>query len=323
MREGRLLKIAVTGATGFVGRPVCAQLTAAGHTVRAIERTHDAPSGLAAAEVVTGCDLEQGETWDAVARDVDVIVHLAARAHVMHDDPQKSDALYRRANVHVTQGLAEAARRHGVRRFVYMSSIKVNGERTTASPFRADDVPAPEDAYGRSKLEAETALLACAGDAMETVIVRPPLLYGPGVRGNMRRLFQLVDRGLPLPLGSIRNARDMLYVGHLADLVEITARHPAAAGRIILARDGDALSTPDLVHAIGTALGRKARCFPFPVAALRFGAHVTGFGGMAARLIDDLRIDDMPTRQHLGWQPRWTLAEALKKTALSFRGADV
>lgn len=314
------MKIAVTGASGFVGQPVCAQLMAAGHTVRAIVRSAQAPEGLAGSDVLTGCDLEQEWTWDAVVAGVDVIVHLAARAHVMSDDPETSDAHYRRANVHVTEGLARAALRHGVKRFVYMSSIKVNGERTGARPFTPDDTPAPEDAYGRSKLEAEKSLAhIAAGGTMETVMVRPPLLYGPRMRGNMLRLFKIVDRGLPLPLGSIRNARDILFVGNLAAIVEVLTVHPAAAGRIFLARDGAPLSTPALVKAIGGALGRAPWCLPFPVGLLRQGAGLMGARGIASRLAEDLRIDDTATRALLDWLPPFAAADALSLTARWFR----
>lgn len=317
------MKIAVTGASGFVGGPVCARLAAAGHHVRAIVRGAKPPAGLAAAEIVTGCDLEREDAWDRVAAGSDAIVHLAARAHVMSDDPATSDALYRRANVHVTEGLARAAVRHGVKRFVYMSSIKVNGERTGAQPFTADDAPAPEDAYGRSKLEAERVLSEiAAASAMEAVIVRPPLLYGPRMRGNMLRLFQLMQKGLPLPLGSIRNARDILFVGNLAGLVEMLVHHPAARGRVFLARDGQALSTPDLVAAIAQALGRRSWCLPFPVPALRMGARLVGAQGLAARLTEDLRVDDGATREALGWAPAAAPPAALAETARWFRQPD-
>lgn len=314
------MKIAVTGASGFVGQPVCAQLMAAGHTVRAIVRSAQAPEGLAGSDVLTGCDLEQASTWDAAAAGVDVIVHLAARAHAMSDDPNSTDALYRRANVHVTEGLARAALRHGVKRFVYMSSIKVNGERTGARPFTPDDTPAPEDAYGRSKLEAEKSLAQIAAvGAMETVIVRPPLLYGPRMRGNMLRLFQIVQSGLPLPFSSIRNARDILYVGNLAALVEVLTRHPAAAGRVFLARDGAPLSTPALATAIGAAMGRAPWYLPVPVGLLRLGARLAGAGGTASRLTEDLRIDDQTTRTLLGWQPPTGASDALGATATWFQ----
>lgn len=315
------MKIAVTGASGFVGGPVCARLTAAGHAVRAIVRGDAPPPGLEAADIVTGCDLEREDAWDRVAAGSDVIVHLAARAHVMSDNPDTSDALYRRANVHVTEGLAQAAVRHGVKRFVYMSSIKVNGERTGSRPFTPQDVPAPEDAYGRSKCEAEKVLLdIAAGNAMDAVIVRPPLLYGPHMRGNMLRLFQLVQTGLPLPLGSIINARDLLFVGNLAGLIEILVRHPGAAGRVVLARDGQAISTPDLLKAIGKALGRRGWSFPFPVPALQIGAGLVGARGLASRLTQDLRVDDSLTRSLLGWTPAMTLEAALAETAQWFRG---
>lgn len=316
------MRIAVTGASGFVGRPVCEQLRTAGHSVRAIVRSAQAPDWLAGWDVVTGCDLDESAAWDQAAAGVDVIVHLAARAHVMSDNPQTSDALYRRANVHVTQGLARAACRHRVKRFVYMSSIKVNGERTGALPFTPNDTPAPEDAYGRSKLEAEMALAeVAAGSALETVIVRPPLLYGPRMRGNMLRLFQIIDRGLPLPFGSIRNARDILFVGNLAALVVVLAGHPRAAGRVFLARDGAPISTPRLVEAVGVAIDERPCCIPFPVAALRWAGQLAGARGIVSRLIEDLRIDDAGSRDILGWTPPISFAGALAETAFWYRSS--
>jgi len=313
------MKVAVTGASGFVGGPVCARLIEARHAVRAVVRTAPLAAGVTPAELHANCDLEDEASWDRVVAGVDAVVHLAARAHVMHDDPATSDALYRRANVHVTQGLAEAAVRHGVKRFVYMSSIKVNGERTGERPFTPQDVPAPEDAYGRSKWAAEEALMRIAAGRMETVIVRPPLLYGPHMRGNMRRLFQLVQLGVPLPFASIRNARDLLYVGTLADLVAALVQHPRAAGRVFLARDGAALSTPALIAAIATSLGRSTLCIPCPPGTIRFGAKLVGAADMAARLLDDLRIDDAATRGDLGWSPTLSFPDALAETARWFK----
>lgn len=318
--SGERLKIAVTGASGFVGVPVCRELTAAGHQVRAIVRSASPPSHLEGLDVITGCDLEQHEALPAILRGVDAIVHLAARAHVMDDDPQRSEALYQRANVHVMQGLASAAIAQGVKRFVFVSSIKVNGERTGANPFTPQDTPAPEDAYGRSKLAAENLLRDIAGTRMEFAIVRPPLLYGPRMRGNMLRLFQLVQRGVPLPFGSVANARDMLFVGSLARLVETLTHHPGAQGGTFLARDGMPLSTPRLIELAASVLGRKARCFPFPVRAIRRVASLAGAEATVGRLLDDLRVDDTATWRDLGWQPHLSVEDAFQETARWFRG---
>lgn len=317
------MRLVVTGASGFVGLPVCRALAAAGHDVRAVVRSAAPPAELASFDVVAGCDLEQHQRLPEVVRGADVVVHLAARAHVMHDDPQRSDALYQRANVHVMQGLAAAAVAAGVKRFVFVSSIKVNGERTPpARPFTPDDAPAPQDAYGRSKLAAERLLRDIAGSRMDFSIVRPPLLYGPRMRGNMLRLFRLVEKGVPLPLGSIRNARDLLFVGNLAGLVEVLVHHPQAAGRVFLVRDGMPLSTPGLVRAIGTAMGRAPRCLPFPVRAMQGAARLVGAREVISRLTEDLRIDDDQTRSLLGWQPQVSTDDALALTARWFQSGE-
>ncbi len=319
MQRNAPLKVAVTGASGFVGVAACTAFAAAGHSVRAIVRAREAPPELSGLAVLTGCDLEDATTLDRVVDGADVVVHLAARAHVMHDDPREAEALYERANVHVMDGLAQAARRQGVRRFVFVSSIKVNSERTEGKPFRADDTPRPEDAYGRSKLKAEAVLRDIAGSQMEYAIVRPPLLYGPRMRGNMLRLFKLVSQGVPLPLASIRNARDLLYVGSLAQLLEVLLTHPAASGRTFLARDGAAISTPELLGAIARALGTSPRLLPCPPWLIERAGRTVGLGDAVARLTGSLEVDDSETRRVLSWSPAISAEAAFAATAAWYR----
>lgn len=319
MQRNAPLKVAVTGASGFVGVAACTAFAEAGHSVRAIVRAREAPPELAGLTVLTGCDLEEPANVDRAMEGADVVVHLAARAHVMHDDPREAEALYQRANVHVMDGLAHAARRQGVRRFVFVSSIKVNGERTEGRPFKADDPPRPEDAYGRSKREAEAILRAVAGGEMDYAIVRPPLLYGPRMRGNMLRLFKLVSQGVPLPLASIRNARDLLYVGSLAQLLEVLLTHPAASGRTFLARDGAAMSTPELLGIIARALSTSARLLPCPPLLIARAGRAFGFGDAVARLVANLEVDDSETRRVLGWSPAFSAEAAFAATAAWYR----
>jgi nucleoside-diphosphate-sugar epimerase len=269
-----VIQVLVTGATGFVGRALCA------------EKELDARP----------CDLRRAG-WERQLKGVEVVMHLAGVAHA-----QASDAVYEEVNVRATERLALAALDAGVRRLVYVSSIKVNGEATPPDrPFRASDAPAPQDEYGRSKWRAEQVLAELA--SLEVVIVRPPLVYGPGVRANFRRLLQLVDSGLPLPFGSIRNRRSFVFLGNLTALLRRCAEHPAAARRTFLAADGEDLSTPELVCRIGKALGRAPRLVPFPASLL------------PSRLSGSLVVDAGDTRDLLQWRPPYTVDEGLARTA--------
>lgn len=309
------MRVLVTGASGFVGRPTCRSLAAAGHQVTAVVRNASSASGLTAHEVVALGDLSVGTDWSSALTGVDAIVHLAAKTHAKHETGAEAELSYREANVGVTRGLARAALRAGARRFVFASSIKVNGERTVGVPFTAQMPPAPADWYGRTKAEAEGLLFGLAGDGLEAVVLRPPLMYGPGMKGNMARLFAMADRGVPLPFASIANARDLLSVRSFADLITRAVGHPAAAGRILLARDGMSVSTPRLYAAIARALGRPPRIFPLPVAMLRLAGALMGRAGEIGRLLDDLQIDDSATRNILAWRPTLSMEDALKETA--------
>jgi nucleoside-diphosphate-sugar epimerase len=314
------MRVVVTGANGFVGRPCCKALTEAGHLVTAVVRTPARGEGLAAERVVPLGDLTARTEWAHVLAGADCVVHLVARTHVLNENKAGADAVYNAANVGVLEGLAEAALRAGVSRLVFVSSIKVNGEATHGKPFTAADAPAPEDAYGRSKAAAEQRLREIAPrGGMDFVILRPPLMYGADVRGNMVRLFGLVEKGVPLPFASIRNARDILAVSAFVDLIALAVASPEAKNRVFLARDGAPVSTPALVQAIATALGRKARLVPFPPAVLAAAGRWTGHEGEVQRLIGDLEIDDAETRTRLGWKPRLGMSEALAETAEWFK----
>jgi len=312
------MRILVTGAAGFVGTAVCRTLSEAGHHVTAVTRTP--PSApLAAARSLALGDLGAGTDWSAALTDIEAVVHLAGRAHVLNEDAARSEALYREANVAALAALAEQAASRGVKRFVFASSIKVNGEATHGTPMRWDRPPAPEDAYGRSKLAAEQRLRELAGDRMEWVILRPPLMYGPGVRGNMARLFAIAERGWPVPFGSIRNVRDLLYVGSFAELIASAVANPAAAGRILLARDGEPVSTAELFRKVAAALGRRPVVLPCPVVLLEAAGRLAGRAAEIRRLTGDLEIDDSDTRLTLDWAPRTRMDEAMRLTAAWFR----
>jgi len=294
-----------------VGRALCEALAASGRRVkRALRMAQPGrPDDVAVGDI--GADTD----WRSALEGVSSVVHLAARTHVLRETAADSLAEYRRVNLDGTRRLAQQAGRAGVRRLVFVSSIKVNGE-ATERPFTEDDAPRPEDAYGISKWEAEQALSRVAGETgLQVAVLRPPLVYGPEVKGNFLRLMGLVARGTPLPLASITNRRSLIYVGNLVDAVIKAIDVPAAAGRAYLVSDGDDVSTPDLVRAIARALGVAPRLLPCPPAMLRLGAALTGKRAELARLTGSLQADGSRARRELGWQPRLSLAQGLAATA--------
>lgn len=308
------MKLLVTGANGFVGQALCAGLRRAGHGVVAGVRR---PQGLEDEVVLPA--LEDDEAWDA-ARLVacDAVVHLAARVHVMQEQALDPGALYRQANARATLSLARAAVRAGARRLVFLSSIKVNGEGTVAGhPFTAADTPAPQDPYGISKHEAEEGLRRIARETgLEVTIVRPPLIYGPGVKANFASLLRAVRRGLPLPLGAAtNNRRSLVALDNLVDLLITCIDHPAAANQTFLVSDGEDLSTADLIRRMGQALGTPARLLPVPTSLLRLGATALGKGDVAQRLLGNLQVDIAHTRDTLGWAPPIGVDEGLRRAA--------
>jgi nucleoside-diphosphate-sugar epimerase len=301
--------IIVTGGTGFVGQALTAALQADGRSVRPISRRPVA--GFSAVGEITGVT-----DWRAALHGVDAIVHLAARVHVMNDTEADPLAAFRRTNVEGTLNLARQAVEAGVRRFVFVSSIKVNGEETEGDRiYRPDDRPNPQDPYGVSKYEAEIGLRDIARQSrLEVVIVRPPLIYGPGVRANFAALMKAVARGLPLPLGAVTdNRRSLIAVDNLCSLLIRCIDHPNAAGQTFLASDGEDLSTAGLLTRLGTAMGRPARLIPLPVPILRAAAGLIGKGAVAQRLLGSLRIDASQTRAVLDWQPSITVDAGLKR----------
>ncbi|GAB4396831.1 MAG: SDR family oxidoreductase [Rhodoferax sp.] len=307
------MKLAVTGANGWIGRALCAQACARGWQVRALVRRPDAQlARLPGCEVVLISGLEKPSELREALRNQECIVHLAARVHVMNETAADPVAAFRAANVATTESLVQAARGAGVRRLVLLSSIKVNGESTRPGrPFTEADAPAPQDAYARSKWEAEQAMWALGGEELEGVVLRPPLVYGPGVRANFDALVRAVRRGWPLPLGAIDNRRSLIGVHNLVDALLHVAHHPAAAHQTFLLRDHDDWSTPDLIRSIARALRRPARLWPMPPALLRALGGLLGQGAAVQRLCDNLQIDDRAIRQRLGWTPPWTLEQGL------------
>ena len=281
-----------------------------------------AGSGRAGTEPVVVRQIDGLTDWQAALNGVEVVIHLAARVHVMKDTSVDPLAEFRRVNVQGTENLARQAVRAGVRRLVYVSSIKVNGEGTSGSQgYSERDTPAPQDAYGISKWEAEQALHRVAQETgLEVVIVRPPLVYGPGVKGNFISLLAAVGKGIPLPLASTDNARSLVYVGNLVDALIACATHPAAAGQTYLVSDGAPVSTATLVEKIAGALDCRSRSFYFPPVLMRAAAALLGRSAQIDRLFGSLRVDDEKIRRELGWIPPYTLEQGLRATAEWYRG---
>lgn len=314
------LRVMVTGANGFAGQALCAEAIRRGFHIRGATRSaRELPIGAEPA-IVGAID---GETdWTSALRDVDVVIHLAARVHVMKDAAADPLAEFLKVNLHGTENLARQAARAGVKRFVYVSSIKVNGERTTGTrPFTESGRPDPQDAYAVSKWQAEQALQRIAQETgLEVVIVRPPLVYGPGVKGNFIRLLAAIDRGIPLPLAGAHNVRSLVYAGNLADALIACASHPDAAGQTYLVSDGNGISTAALVEKIAHALGRHSRSFYFSPAILRTAAVLLGRADQFDRLFSSLCVNDNKIRRELSWFPPCTLEQGLRETADWFRG---
>ena len=310
--------ILVTGATGFVGGAVLRRLLSdGGCSLVAPVRTGDA-SLSAEVQVVNVAGLGPNTDWSNCLKGIKSIVHCAARVHVMNDEDADPLAAYQQTNVMGTLALASQAARAGVRRFVFVSSIKVNGEQTQLGrPFRADDVPAPQDAYGISKWEAEQRLFNLARETgLEVTVIRPPLVYGPGVKGNFATMMRWVARGIPLPLGAVRNnRRSLVGLDNLVDLIVTTLGHPAAANQVFLAGDGEDLSTAALLERLGKAMNRRARLVPLPVWALESAATLVGKRDVARRLCGSLQVDISKAREILRWEPPVSVDDGFRKAA--------
>lgn len=317
------MKVLVTGGNGFVGRATAARLQATPgmSVVRAVRRAALGKSDPLAPAVVVD-DLDAQTDWLAAVAGVDAVVHTAARVHVMQEAAADPLAEFRRVNVQGTLNLARQAAQAGVRRFVFVSSIKVNGEFTaTAQPFNSDSRPAPVDAYGISKLEAEEGLKAIAVQTgMQVVVIRPPLIYGPGVKANFATLMRAVERGWPLPLGAVHNRRSLVGLDNLVDLIATCLTHPNAANQTFLVSDGQDLSTAELVRGMARAAGVSVHLFPVPAWMLQAGALLLGKRDVVQRLCGNLQVDITGVQTVLGWVPPVSVDAGLR-SAFSARSA--
>ncbi|MDH4607320.1 SDR family oxidoreductase [Pseudomonas sp. BN102] len=314
-----VMRVLLTGATGFVGRAVLEKLVAqAGRQVVVAARRPI--SSAAAVSTVRIAGIDGSTDWREAVEGVDVVIHSAARVHVMNEAAADPLSEFRKVNVEGTLQLAREAARAGARRFVFVSSIKVNGEGTAPGrPYQADDEPAPADPYGISKQEAEQQLKALAVETgMEVVIIRPPLVYGPGVKANFLNMMRWLNKGVPLPLGSIDNRRSLVALDNLVDLIETCVAHPAAANQTFLVSDGEDLSTSELLRRMARALGKPARLLPVPMWLLESAAALLGKRAFSNRLCGSLQVDIGKTRSLLGWTPPVGVDEALRKVAKHF-----
>lgn len=312
--------IFLTGATGFVGGAILKRLVAEKYTVVAALR--NGPQLLEDnVKIVHVESFDDATSWKDSLDGVDVVIHAAARVHVMNDVEADPLEAFRRVNVEGTLNLARHALKAGVRRFVFISSIKVNGEGTPAGvAYSPQDVPAPADPYGVSKMEAERGLRELAAESgMEVVVIRPVLVYGPGVKANFRSMMNWLDKGIPLPFGSIHNKRSLVALDNLVDLIITCISHPAAANQTFLVSDGDDLSTTQLLRKMASALDRPARLLPIPARALSGVAILLGKKSLSNRLCGSLQVDISKTRSLLGWSPIVSVDDALKATAQNFQ----
>lgn len=318
---GVVLKVLLTGATGFVGRGVLEAFAAIPELHLAVAVRSRLSGEFPGVEVHSIDGLSATQDWTSALAGVDVVVHAAARVHVMHETAGDPLAEFRAVNVEGTLNLARQAAAAGVRRFIFISSIKVNGESTPPGrPFRAEDVPAPADPYGQSKLEAERALSRLAEErAMEWVVIRPPLIYGPGVGANFASLMRAVQRQLPLPFARVRNQRSLVARDNLVDLLRVCLEHERAANQIFLVSDDHDLSSAELCRHLAMALGVRPRLLPVPVALLQGLAALFGRGAQAQRVLGSLQVDIGKTRELLGWRPPVSVDQALAATARWYR----
>lgn len=309
-----MMRVLITGAGGFVGRALCAHAAVHGLAVRGVSRSPiEFQDGI---ESVLIADINASTEWIRTVADCDAIIHLAARVHVMSQKDSCAVDEFHRVNVAATLNLARQAADSGVRRFIFLSSIGVHGAQSFISPFSADGTVSPHSPYALSKFEAEVGLRSIASQSkMEVVIIRSPLIYGANAPGNFGLLMRLISRGVPLPLGLIRNRRSFVGLGNLLDLIVCCLTHPAAANETFLVSDDEDVSTTEFLRRMGVAMGIRVRLVPLPERWLRIAASFLGRSDIVDRLSGSLQVDISKTRSLLGWNPPFTLDQGLEMAA--------
>jgi len=311
------MKVLVTGASGFVGRCLCVNLTKRGHVVTASVRSTNTPLIEKSKYSVVVGDLGPDTDWTHALAGQDAVIHLAARAHVMNEISSDPEALYRRENVQGTEQLIQQMSEHKVSRLLFMSSVKVNGEQTMGQPFTEAMPPQPEDAYGRTKYQTE--VIVSNTPNLKSTIIRSPLVYGPGVKGNFLKLMQLSEYSLPLPIGMIKNKRSLIFLDNLVDAIIHTLENNSSIGQTYLVSDKGYVSTPELFRAVGNALNNPTRLIPFPVCLLRLAGVLFGKSRAINRLAGSLYVNCTKIHKELGWKPPFSLQQGLDKTALWYQ----
>jgi len=310
-----MTRVLITGANGFVGKALCDHLAAKGYDlVRAVRQS--------GGDISVG-DLSDKTDWRQALEGVESVVHLAARVHVMDDRADDPLALFRAVNRDVTQNLAEQARDAGVKRLVYLSSVKAAGEANDAEALKESDLATPQDPYGQSKLEAEQALHKIAeSSTMAVTVLRPPLVYGPGVKGNFLTLLKICKKGLPLPLGGLKNRRSLVYLENLVDAIRAALEAETPDCAVYFVSDGPPVSTPELIRLLSKTLGTSPLLLPVPASLLTLLAKIVGKGAMASRLTGSLEVDCRLIETELGWRPPFTTNQGLAATAAWYRGEN-
>lgn len=311
------MSVLVTGANGFVGNALCQELEIRGYNVKAAVRQ---VRGLNNDRVVSVGDIKFDTDWSGALNNVSIVIHTAARVHIMDGNPLDSLLAFRKVNTAGTLNLAAQAAKAGVKRFVFISSIKVNGEMTKPGrSFCPDDLYIPTDPYGLSKYEAEQGLLALTQKMeMDVIIIRPPLVYGPGVRANFSSMMKWIEKGFPLPLGGVKNKRSLVALDNLVNFIVYCLDHPKAVNEVFLISDGEDVSTTELVYKIARAFGGKVVLIPVPTRLMVLAAKLIGKGNIASRLFGSLEVDSSKVSTLLGWSPITTMDAQLIKTTAAF-----
>ena len=313
------MKLLVTGAAGFIGRALCAALAGDHELVASLWTSAEAARCHPGARPVLVGELGPSTEWSPYMKGIDVVVHLAGRAHVLHETEPDPAASFHRVNTMGTERVASQAAERGVRRFVFISSVGVHGRNSNGRPLQESFPPAPAEPYALSKWNAEKSLHRISAETgMEIVIVRPPLVYGPGVPGNFRSLLRAIRRGIPLPLGSARAPRSLVGVENLASLLRLCIESPAASGQTFLVSDGEDVSVADLCRRLAAAMNVPSRLFAFPSFAVSLAARFTGRTKTFDQLFRALTVDPSRARTILGWSPPLALADGIAATGQWF-----